>query len=113
MEKRSRKTRWTEEFIAATGDSDRGISNSTYLGNRSGTRDNGFNAFGLLNTGFAFAPAVSNLLVLRSGFTTYPWPDTHQFNRLQLGADCLLFSKFESAAPNEGGEGVTIALLAG
>jgi Alginate export len=94
-----RKTRWTEEFIAATGDSDRGISNSTFNGNQPNTRDNGFNAFGLLNTGLAFAPAVSNVMILRSGITTYPWADSQAFSRLQLGADLLLYSKFESGAP--------------
>ena len=81
-----RKTRWTEEFIAATGDSDRGISNSTLNGNQPNTRDNGFNAFGLLNTGLAFAPAVSNVMILRerhyelsvAGFAG-------AFNKLQLG----------------------------
>lgn len=93
------KTRWTEEFIAASGDSDRGVSNSTLNGNKANTNDNGFNAFGLLNTGVAFAPAVSNLLVLRSGVTTYPWPDTKTLDKLQLGADVLLYSKFESSAP--------------
>jgi hypothetical protein len=94
-----RKTRWTEEFIAATGDSDRGISNSTFDGNRANTRDNGFQAFGLLNTGLAFAPAVSNVMILRSGITSYPWANTQAFSHLQLGADLLLYSKFESDAP--------------
>lgn len=94
-----RKTRLTEEFIAATGDSDRDISNSTFGGNAPNTRDNGFQGFGLLNTGFAFAPDVSNVMILRSGITSFPWADTQMFSKLQLGFDWLLYSKFESSAP--------------
>jgi hypothetical protein len=93
------KTRWTEEFIAASGDSDRGVSNSNLGGNAPNTRDNGFNAFGLLNTGFAFDPAVSNVMILRSGITSFPFNSSPVFRKLQLGADWLLYSKFESGAP--------------
>ena len=50
-------------------------------------------------TGFAFAPQVSNVMILRSGITSFPWANTQTFNKLQLGADLLLYSKFESGAP--------------
>jgi hypothetical protein len=94
-----RNSRGSVEFIAASGDSDRGITNSTFQGNQPGTKDNAFNAFGLLNTGFAFAPTVSNLLVLRTGVSTYPFSEMKALRRFQLGTDVFFFSKFNQDAP--------------
>ena len=51
------RTRLSGEVILATGDDDRGNTSNTFGGNAPGTNDNAFNAFGLLNTGLAFAPA--------------------------------------------------------
>jgi hypothetical protein len=87
------------ELILASGDSDRRTSNATIGGNRSGTDDHGFNAFGLLNTGLAFAPAVSNLIVTRLGASCFPWPDSARLRQLQIGADVLVFNKFLEDAP--------------
>jgi hypothetical protein len=94
-----RRSRVELELILASGDTDRQTSNGTLGGNQPGTDDHGFNAFGLLNTGLAFAPAVSNLIVTRLGASCFPWPDTSRFRQLQLGADVLVFNKFLEDAP--------------
>ncbi|HSI32914.1 MAG TPA: alginate export family protein [Tepidisphaeraceae bacterium] len=88
-----RKTRLSFETIVASGDADRLNANNTFGGNAPGTKDNGFNAFGLLNTGLAFAPAVSNVAIVRFGATTFPFPDHHRLSRLQVGADFFVFAK--------------------
>ena len=94
-----RKTRLSAELIAASGDDDRIQTSSTFGGNRPNTADRAFNAFGLLNTGLAFAPAVSNLLALRVGAVTFPLPDHGQFEKLQLGVDLFVFNKLAARAP--------------
>jgi hypothetical protein len=95
----ARRTRINAELIAASGDDDRLHTSNTFAGNTSGTDDNAFNAFGLLNTGLAFAPNVSNLLALRVGASTFPIPDQRIFRRLQVGTDIFIFNKMERDAP--------------
>ena len=94
-----RQTRFSLEVLAATGDSDRGSSTNTFNGNRPGTRDHGFNGFGLINTGLAFAPDPSNLLMVRAGAATIPLPDVGIFKRLQIGVDAFLLYKLQAHAP--------------
>jgi hypothetical protein len=94
-----RQTRLSLEVLAASGDSDRGSSTNTFNGNRPGTRDHGFNGFGLLNTGLAFAPDPSNLLAVRVGAATIPLPDVGIFQRLQIGVDAFLLYKLQGHAP--------------
>ena len=93
------RTRLGAELILASGDKDRLASNSTFGGNRPGTDDHAFNAFGLVNTGLAFSPAVSNLAVGRVGASTFPLPDSSRFGQLQVGADVLVFCKLLAEAP--------------
>jgi len=96
-------TRFSFETILASGDPDRINSTNTFGGNRPGTRDIGFNAFGLLNTGLAFAPEVSNLLAFRAGASTYPLSNVSAFRRMQVGADFFLFNKLQkNSAFDEG-----------
>lgn len=94
-----RQTRLSLELLAATGDRDRGSSTNTFNGNASGTDDNGFNAFGLINTGLALAPDPSNLLVLRLGAATMPLPQHGVFSRMQVGVDFFVLSKLQKDAP--------------
>lgn len=89
----ARHTRFTFESIISSGDPDRINGSTTFAGNRPGTGDHSFNAFGLLNTGLAFAPNISNLLVFRVGASTFPFPDTAHFGRLQVGTDFFVFNK--------------------
>lgn len=94
-----RRTRLSTELIVASGDNDRLHSTNTVDGNQPGTDDESFNAFGLLNTGLAFSPAVSNLITYRIGASTFPFPESRQLRRFQIGTDLLVFAKFEKDAP--------------
>ncbi len=88
-------TRLGAEVILATGDRDRTITNATFGGNVSGSRDHAFNAFGLVNTGLAFAPEASNLASFRVGASTYPLVDMDLFHRMQVGFDFFLYNKLQ------------------
>jgi Alginate export len=92
-------SRASAELILASGDNDRLTTTNTFGGNRAGTNDTAFNGFGLLNTGLAFAPHASNLVMLRGGVATFPLPKVKFFERLQVGIDLFLFGKLDSSAP--------------
>lgn len=92
-------TRLSAEGILATGDDDRGHTSNTFAGNTAGSKDNSFNAFGLVNTGLAFAPDVSNVAVLRVGASTFPLHQYRPMRRLQLGGDFFAYGKFDKDAP--------------
>jgi hypothetical protein len=91
-------TRFSAELVLASGDADRGHSTNTFAGNAPGTDDHAFNAFGLINTGLAFAPNVSNLWLTRLGGSTYPLPNNEWLRRLQVGVDLLIFNKLQADA---------------
>ena len=96
------QTRLGAEVILASGDPDRGHTTNTFNGNLTGTKDHSFNAFGLINTGLAFSPEVSNLMAVRGGIATFPFPDVAGLRRMQVGADLFYFAKFrEDAAIDE------------
>ncbi len=94
-----RNSRFSFEALGATGDSDRGNSSTTFNGNAPGTSDRAFNSFGLINSGLAFAPEVSNLGFVRFGASTYPFEDVKAFRRLQVGVDYFIYNKFQRHAP--------------
>ncbi len=95
-----RTTRFTFETIVASGDSDRLLSSSnTFGGNRPDTSDRAFNAFGLLDTGLAFAPQISNLLIFRIGALTFPLPEYKRLKRLQIGTDFFIYNKLATNGP--------------
>jgi hypothetical protein len=86
----------------ASGDDDRLFSTTdTVFGNRPGTDDNAFNSLGFVQTGLAFAPALSNLMLFRAGASTFPFYGTTDFNQLQLGIDVILTAKLDQDAPIE------------
>jgi hypothetical protein len=93
-----RRSRLSAEVIVASGDDDRLQTSSTFGGNAPNTTDHAFNAFGLLNTGLAFAPAVSNILIVRAGALTFPMPEHSAFDKLQVGVDCFVYNKLDSGA---------------
>jgi hypothetical protein len=93
------RSRLSAELIFATGDSDRLSTSSTFGGNEPGTDDHAFNAFGLINTGLAFSPDVSNVLIGRLGASTFPLPREDLFSKLQVGVDGFVFSKANPDAP--------------
>ncbi|MGA2233146.1 MAG: hypothetical protein ABSH22_19765, partial [Tepidisphaeraceae bacterium] len=92
-------SRASGEVIMASGDHDRGITNNTFDGVRPGTRDLAFNGFGLLNTGLAFAPDVSNVLITRVGASTEPFNSSPIFRKLEIGSDIFLYDKYLEQAP--------------
>ena len=92
-------TRLSIEGVVASGDVDRGHTSNTFAGNAPGTQDNAFNAFGLINTGLAFAPDVSNVGVLRLGASTFPFHESSKLRRLQVGGDFFTYFKFHEDAP--------------
>ncbi len=92
-------SRFSGEVIFATGNEDRLNTTNTFGGTAPGSTDTSFNGFGLLNTGLAFAPNVSNLVVYRGGISTFPFVSTRFLQRLQIGADMLVFTKFDQSAP--------------
>jgi hypothetical protein len=87
------------ESLFASGDRDRLVSTDTVGGNLAGTTDNGFNSLGFANTGLAFAPSFSNVMVFRLGGSTLPFADRPPFAQLQVGMDVLLFAKMEEDGP--------------
>jgi hypothetical protein len=91
--------RASAELILASGDHNRGTSTNTFDGSKPKTTDHGFNAFGLLNTGLAFSPDVSNLIVERAGISAFPLPNHPMFRRMQAGFDFFAFEKFLEDAP--------------
>ena len=94
-----RRTRLSAEFIIASGDDDRLHTTNTFGGNAPGSDDNAFNAFGLINTGLAFAPNVSNIVGVRLGASTFPFPNHSLFRRFQAGIDVHSYFKLEKDAP--------------
>jgi len=95
-----RQTRFTFETVIASGDSDRLTSSTnTFGGNARNTTDRAFNSFGLINTGLAFAPQVSNLLMFRIGAVTFPLPEVRPLRRFQVGVDLFFYNKLVSDAP--------------
>jgi hypothetical protein len=87
------------ELLLASGDSDRLTTSNTFGGNSPGSNDHAFNSFGLVNTGLAFAPSASNIIVLRGGISTFPAPEINHLRKLQIGADVLVFGKLNSSGP--------------
>jgi len=93
------RTRIGGELIVASGDDDRLHTTNTFGGNQPGTTDRAFNAFGLLNTGLAFNPNVSNLILVRGGAATFPFPSSGILNRFQIGVDLFVYTKYDRNAP--------------
>lgn len=87
------------EIIAASGDDDRFVSTDTIGGNAPGTDDTGFNSLGYANTGLAFAPSLSNLLIFRAGASAFPFQDVAELEQFQVGVDLLLHNKLDADAP--------------
>jgi len=90
------------ETLFASGDEDRFFDTSnTFGGNRRGTDDNAFNAFGYANTGLAFAPPISNIMVYRLGASTFPMRHTGKllYKHWQVGVDAFLYGKMNVHAP--------------
>ena len=42
---------------------------------------------------------MSNVAIFRTGYSTFPFPDSHLFKQLQLGFDFFIYGKFNENAP--------------
>jgi hypothetical protein len=96
----ARRSRLGGGLVLASGDDDRRDSSSTVGGNRSGTDDTSFNALGFLDDGLAFAPQISNVVILRGLASTYPAAGKGSvFEELQVGVEGFIYFKFDEDAP--------------
>ena len=59
------RPRFLVQFARGSGDEHRRSANNTAGGNLAGTTDRGFLGFGFVNTGYSFAPLLSNLQFVR------------------------------------------------
>ncbi len=73
------------EYLFASGDADRGNAVATVGGNRTGTKDHAFNAFGYRDTGIAFAPAISNIHMYALGASCFPLKDVKCLEKMEIG----------------------------
>jgi hypothetical protein len=94
------KPRFALEYMFASGDSDRLQSPTDAVGgNRPGTRDTGFNGFGYRDTGLALAPDLSNIHIIRAGYSMFPFEkqNAEWLQKMELGTDWFLYVKHHSA----------------
>jgi hypothetical protein len=87
------------EYMYGSGDDDRGSVTDQAAGNSPGTDDEGFLAFGFLQTGYSLFPRVSNIHILRLGGSLRPLETHDLFRYLEVGAFGYLYRKAESASP--------------
>ena len=88
------------EYLFGSGDSDRSTSSvATVGGNRIGTTDRAFNAFGFRDTGIAFSPAISNLHTYILGGSFFPLEEHKFFEKMEVGTKTYFYHKDESGGP--------------
>jgi len=87
------------DYMYGSGDSDRNSVTDAALGNAPGTDDEGFLAFGFVQTGFSLFPRVSNIHIVRLGGSLHPLASAEAFRFLELGGYLYLYRKAEEGAP--------------
>jgi len=88
----------TLEYLFGSGDSDRRLSSSSTIGgNRPGTRDKAFNAFGFRDTGLAFSPRISNIHIYKLGASCFPLENVEPFKKMELGTSVFFYHKAKDA----------------
>jgi hypothetical protein len=87
------------EYMFGSGDPDRGSVTEQFGGNEAGTDDEGFLAFGFVQTGFALFPRVSNLHIVRLGGSVRPLAGEDLFRAFEVGAYLYGYRKDEKSAP--------------
>lgn len=85
------------EYLFGSGDSDRDSVTETVAGNRAGTDDKGFLAFGYVHTGFSLFPRVSNIHILKFGGSLRPLADVDTFRGLEFGMYAYGYWKDEAS----------------
>lgn len=88
------RARASIEYLLGSGDGDRFASpTNTVGGHLRDSKDTGFIGFGYRDTGLSFAPRFSNLHMVRTGASFYPWPNDTRLAQLQLGTDWFFYHK--------------------
>ncbi len=88
--------RFSFEYAFGSGDADRVNVTDTEFGNTSGDDEN-FQYFGYLSTGFALAPRLSNLHMIRCSVEINPFEKSKRFKELLVGVDYYEFYKHRKA----------------
>ena len=83
------------EYALGSGDGDRADVTNTQSGNLSG-HDRNFLYFGYAPTGFALAPRLSNLQMIRAGVEFSPLSRFRTFRHFTIGIDFYRFLKDRS-----------------
>jgi len=88
------------EYLYATGDSDRtGAPVATLGGNRAGTVDKGFGAFGFRDTGIALSPEISNLHMYAINASFFPLEKIELFKKMEFGSKVFFYNRAHGSAP--------------
>jgi hypothetical protein len=88
------------EYLFASGDSDRSTNHiGTDGGNRSGTEDHGFGAFGFRDLGIAFSPEISNIHVYAINASFFPMENIEMFEKMELGTKLFFYSRAHGSGP--------------
>jgi len=86
------------EYLFGSGDEDhRDSATTTVGGNRRGTSNRAFNAFGFRDTGVAFAPRMANLHINAAGASFFPLESIRRFRRFEVGTKVFCYNKVVSA----------------
>jgi len=87
---------FTFQYAYGSGDADRSNVTDTEFGNTSG-QDKNFLYFGYLPTGYALAPRLSNIHMIKASVLLKPLEHIKAFKNLTFGLDYYHFLKDESA----------------
>jgi len=88
------------EYLFASGDSDRATSPiATDGGNRAGTVDHGFGAFGFRDLGLALSPEISNIHVYAINASLFPLEHIEMFEKMEVGTKLFFYSRAHGSAP--------------
>lgn len=84
-------------YMVGSGDNNRFRITNSFLGNLAGTEDRAFLGFGFIPTGYALAPILSNLRIVRAGFGVRPLAEVEWqelgFDALEIGVDLYHYRK--------------------
>jgi len=90
------------EYLFGSGDSDRSRSAvATVGGNRPGTKDHAFNAFGFRDTGLVFSPEIANLHTWILGGSFFPLERHDLFERMEVGTKAFFHHKATDGAMSD------------
>ena len=88
------------EYLFGSGDGDhRATSSATVGGNRRGTKDTAFNAFGFRDMGLAFSPGLSNIHTYVIGAAFFPLEKIRLCKKMEVGTKVFFYHKNQSSGP--------------